>query len=254
MEKIENQQKDIEKIKEILKKYVSNATLISLEDYPSSPSAAELKANSSKGAQFITKHFGGCATGCYFAWEKKFLLTDNELITIEELVEDFAKYLIEDDYHGKGNILQRISPMKSGPGVSKPSPVALKRHDQDLDTGDFMVFAVPISDTKIKTTLETLCHKYGETYSEHKKRFKLYKYSAANGPNGTKAYTVEHSILGFANLPWAEGIKQCAKVQAHIQKVLGQIVAANTAEILASGSTPFSTQIQTIPENNHGTI
>jgi hypothetical protein len=246
MEKNEDQQKDIGKIKEILKKYVSKASLISLENYPSSPSAAELKENSTKGAQFITKHFGGCSTGAYFAWEKKFLLTADELITIEELVEDFDKYLIEDDYHGKGNILQRIAPMKSGPGVAKPSPIALKRHDQDLAIDDFVVFAVPIPDPKIKTKLETLCHKYNEIYSDHQKRFKSYKYSSANGPNGTKEYSIEHSILGFANLPYAEGIKKCAKVSAQLQKTLGIIVAANTVEILASSSIPPSTQMTTI--------
>ena len=125
------------------------------------------------------------------------LLTDDKLITIEKLVEEFAKYLIDDDYHGKGNILQRISPMKSGPGVAKPSPIALKRHDQDLAIDDFMVFAIPILDPKIKTTLETLCHKYNEAYSEDKKRFKLYEYSSSNGSSGTKAYSLEHQIMSF---------------------------------------------------------
>ena len=123
-----------------MKKYVSKATLISLKKYPGPPTKDALKAGKTAGAEFVNKYFDGCVTGCYFAWEKKFLLPGDKLITIEKLVEDFAEYLIEDDYHGKGNILQRVATMRSGPAVAKPSPVALKRHDEDLTVDDFVIF------------------------------------------------------------------------------------------------------------------
>ena len=248
MEKIEEQQKDINKIKEILKKYVSKATLISLKKYPGPPTKDALKAGKTAGAEFVNKYFDGCVTGCYFAWEKKFLLTDDKLIAIEKLVEDFAKHLIEDDYHGMGNILQRLSTMRSKPGVAKPSPVALKRHDEDLTIDDFVVFCVPIPDATIKTELETLCHKYNETYSEHKKRFKLYEYSSSNGSSGTKAYSLEHQIMSFADLKFEDGWKAFENLEEIKRRALGRFVANTT------GSTPFSTQMKTITTEADGTI
>ena len=75
--------------------------------------------------------------------------------------------------------------------------------------------------------IETPCHSYCEENRPDGKRFALAEYSASNGENGTKAYTVDTQIMGIANLKFEEAMAQYDKYQLLLNESRGRWFANN---------------------------
>ena len=202
-----------------------------LTKYPSkTKNDEEIKSKSTKGGKFITEEFGGEKLGNYFAFHKKDIADENgKVFTIEEILNNFSTLLLLCLYSGEGALLDRVGKMRGGLGRDKPSPIVFWRHDENVSLNDIYVLSFATGGTKKQrqNRVEGPCHSYCEENRLDGKRFALAEYSASNGENGTKAYTVDTQIMGIANLKFDEAMAQYDKYQLLLNESRGRWFANN---------------------------
>ena len=194
----------------------------------------EIKSKTSGSGRFIAEIFKGEKAGNYFAWHKPDIMNDKgEIFTKEEILNNFSDLLLVHLYSGEGVLLDRIGKMRGKPGSTDPSPLAFWRHDNDIPLSDVYVLALATGGTKKgRANMESRFHSYTKDHSEHGKRFALAGYSESNGEKGTKAYTIENEILGYANMKPEDAMGKYATLQEILNTSLGIHMAANSAYYL----------------------
>ena len=207
------------------------AYLGTLTKYPSkTKNDDEIKSKSSKGGKFIAEIFGSEKLGNYFAFHKKDIVDENgKVFTIEEILNNFSTLLLLCLYSGEGALLDRVGKMRGSLGRDKPSPIVFWRHDENVPLSDIYVLSFAIGGTRKQrqNQVEGPCHSYCEENRLDGKRFALAEYSASNGENGTKAYTVDTQIMGIANLKFEEAMAQYDKYQLLLNESRGRWFANN---------------------------
>ncbi len=202
-----------------------------LTKYPSKiKNDKEIEDKSSKGGKFIAEEFGGEKNGNYFTFHKKDIADEiGKVLTIEEIQNKFSVLLPLCLYSGEGNLLDRIGKQRGRLGIDKPHPVAFWRLNENIPLTDIYVLSFATGGTKKErqSKYETPCHSFCEENRPDGKRFALAEYSASNGENGTKSYTVDNEIMGIANLGFEEAMAKYDSIQSKLNESRGRWFANN---------------------------
>ena len=221
----------------------------SLDKYPTkATNAADIVNQDTKGAKFLGKHYKGEKDGLYIAFHKPDIADENQvMLSKDKILDKFLILLLIHLYSGEGNTLDRVSKMRASKGSVDCNPIVFWRHDNNINFEDIIVlsFATGLDGKERENQFETPIHTYCEENRADGKRFALAEYSASNGENGTKAYTIENEIMSWANMDFAEGNMKYAKLQETLKTSLGVFYANNSSKI-ASGDISFnSSQLST---------
>tara|TARA_B100000131_G_scaffold208915_1_gene200947 strand:- start:262 stop:993 length:732 start_codon:yes stop_codon:yes gene_type:complete len=232
----------IQKAVDVLKNNMDKSYFGPLDNYPARPSSQmDVEKKRGKSAEFIHQYFNGEQWGVYFAWHmsKESPLPNDSLFSNkntgipskEIVVDEMQNTYMECLYAGEGNMLDRIGTMRSSYNTEGANPVAIWAYHNNIPLNEIYVMAFAIGKEQGKI-IEKLVHEYREQNHESGKRFALAEYSASNGENGRKEFSIENLIMNMAYLKHEEAMKAFAKLEQTKSKAMGVHMSLYANEII----------------------